>query len=698
MADQKSNLSIQVSVALQKSAGSEAPPPVVAYAFSGARLLTQSPIDAKGMATLSLPASQSAQDVRVVVGPDISDSGAVTLSELTRRGAQTNFIRVTPGAADLKSAFQIPSEIWPCWIRRCLVHGTLLKRVYSSGIAIDYPVTNAKVGVYEVEPIFNIIANLTDVYIDKIRQYLINPQPLPPNPPDPGPALARLGRAEIAAPVSTMQQFSAAAPEFESIHRVAVTGNLATLRQSLTAVDESALRYLICYLFPELVRKTLVTTLTTDRCGRFQGLIFLGCNSRVNLYFEAYITFFGIPLYIYAPAPISCYTWWNYSCGTEVTLYTNSAFAPLGTPCAPIDAPENYVLFRAIGNVQLNRIYGASNTLAATPANIGLAADLYGAGLDAPFGNQEGTPIYPRVEFDSSLRASNLAMYYQMSYRQGTTGEFQPLTGEINRKINQYVAGDLVTTVYNLGPKTVNNVPNLFEIPTGVPAGGGDWAFPNPPVDLASAQFPSTDLPVKVDGGTFGNYQLKLDLFDAAGNPVNLATAGIAYYVPSTVDPDGTIHTVLASTLGLVSGNSFIMTLHIDNRPTSGSLGTPSLNGNPADACGVFRYAPGPAGTVTVPYTATHPANFATYSYQLSRGATPLTPPTTSGQVSAATNPASYTASVLSLLTQPDGSVCDVAGFAEDLYVAAMATDGWSRLSVYDRGTFIQAFVLAPQS
>jgi hypothetical protein len=698
MADQKSKLSIQVSVTLQKSTGSEAPPTAVAYAFSGARLLTQSAIDAKGMATLSVPASQSSQDVRVVVGPEISDSNAVTLSELTRRGAQTNFVRVTPGAAELRSEFQIPIEIWPCWIRRCPVQGTLLKRVYSSGVAIDYPVSGAKVGVYEVQPIFYIVANLTDIYLEKIRQYLLNPQPLPPNPPDPGPVFARLGQTEIAAPVSTLQQFSAAAPEFESIHRHAITGNLVSLRQALTAVDESALRYLICYLFPEIVTKTLVTTLTTDRCGRFHGSIFLGCNPRVNLYFEAYVTFFGFPLYIYKPTPVSCYTWWNYACGTEVTLYTNSVFAPLGTPCAPIDAPENYVLFRAIGNIQLNGIYGASNTLATTPANIGLAADFYGAGLDAPFGNEEGTPIYPRVEFDSSLRASNLAMYYQMSYRKGTTGAFTPLTGEINRKINQFVAGDLVTSVYNLGPKVVGSVTNLFEIPTGVPASGGDWAFPNPPVDLASAQFPSTDLPAPVTGGTFGDYQLKLDLFDAAGNAVNLAAAGIAYYVPSTVDPDGTIHTVPASTLGLVSGNSFIMTIHIDNRPTAGSLGTPALNGNPADACGVFRYTPGAAGTVTVPYTATHPANFATYSYQLSRGATLLTPPTTSGQVSAATNPATYSASVLSLLTQPDGSVCDVAGFAEDLYVAAMATDGWRRLSVYDRGTFIQAFVLAPQS
>jgi hypothetical protein len=54
--------------------------------------------------------------------------------------------------------------------------------------------------------------------------------------------------------------------------------------------------------------------------------------------------------------------------------------------------------------------------------------------------------------------------------------------------------------------------------------------------------------------------------------------------------------------------------------------------------------------------------------------------------------------SALSLRTHPDGRVCDVAGFAEDLYVSAMATDGWSRLSQYDSNPPPQAFVLAPQA
>ncbi len=718
---------VQVSVALQPAKTGEAAPPAVAYAFSDTgHFLSKAAVDAKGNAILTVPATQTPQQIRVLVGPESSDPQSAdappAFSGLTRRGAQEQFLRLDPDSKALRANFTVAPEIWRCWIRICFVKGTLLKRLYSSGIAVDHPVCNATVHVWEVDPILIVIAKLSSAQLARIAQYMLNPQPLPPGP-DPGPeramALSRfnsinevafnpqpdppgdpfpnIGRLEVAQPMPTLQAFSVASPEFESVHRAALTGDLNMVRQSLTAIPESALRYLICYLFPLLVSKRLVGTFTTDRCGHFLGPIFLCCYDSADLYFTASVRFFGFEIPIYEPKPISCYTYWNYQCGTEVTLYTSSIFAPLCTPCPPIDAPENYVLVRALGNVQLNGIYGASPVLSGSTnvANEGLAANLYGAGLDSPFGGN----VLPRIEFDSTLRAQNKAVYYQMSFRKGTSGSFAPLIGSIDRKYNHFVGTDLVTSVYNLGPKVVNGVPNLFEIPPALPP-EGDWAYPNPPVDLANAQFPTTVLPVSPPPpaeGTHGKYQLKLDLFDANGAPVNIGAAGIRYFVPTTQDPDGTIHTADAASIGLVSGNSFIMTVHIDNRETSGALLDPTLSSLPPDSCGVFRYELGLSNLVSIPYTATHPENFATYSYHLSRGATPLTPPTSSGKVSAATNPATISMSVLSLLSQPDGTICDTAGFAEDLYVAALATDGWSRLSGYDSAPPPRAFVLAPK-
>jgi hypothetical protein len=689
------HVTIRVSVKLEASHTGETAPKAVAYGFSGAgRLIARAAVDDAGSAVLTLPAGRSPREVRVVVGPEIQQH-TVTLSDLTRRSAQQQFLKISAESKVLQAIFNIPSPIWLCWIRFCFVQGTLLKRLLNAGIPVDYPVYPANVQIWEVEPIFIILSKISDPDLENVRRFLLNPQPLPPRFSRQSTGRAQFGRLEIAEPVSTLERFSPASPELASLRAAAESGDLRSLQQAMINSDESLIRFIICLLFPRWVFKRLIATVPTDRCGRFSTYVILSCYETVNLYFTAFVNFGYIDINIYNPTPIGCYTFWNYQCGADLTLYTNSSFAPLSTPCAPINAPENYVLFRAIGNVQLNDIYGASQPLSGvtTPANTGLAANLYGAGWDSPFGNQSLGAIYPRVEFDSSLRASNLAMYYQISYRKGTSGSFNVLSGAVNRKYNHFVGTTLVTSVYNLGPKTVGSVPNLFEIPTELPAGEGlegDWAYPNPPVDLANAVLDTS-------GFTPGQYQLQLELFDSSGAPVNIASAGIGYFVPTTVEPDGSIDTANAATLGLVSGNSFIMTLYVDNRPTTGSISLPQLNGASADSCGVLRYGPGYSGTVTLQYTATQPGNFAIFLYQLSRGGTELVPPSVGyQQVSASTDPAVVNASVLSLLTQPDGTICNVAGFAESLNVASLTTDGWNRIEGYDSNPPPVGFVLAP--
>lgn len=704
---------IQVNVKLQPSPSGERPPRPVAYAFTGSgHFVAKTPVDEKGTATLNVPGADVAREVRIIVGPETPEK-QTTVSELTRRGAQEHIVRVQPEGKVSPVSFVIPHEIWPCWIRLCLVQGTLLKSMLSGGIPIDFPVCGADVQIYEVEPIEIIIPKLPISAIEALRQAVISPPPPPPPPedgifrPGPGPlaraagvavsemAVSRATSLQFARPVATYERMAVeSSVEFANLQFLAQHANVEEFRQALVA-NASLIRFIICLLYPTWVTGTLVATATTDRCGNFEAWIALSCfNPTVNLYFTATVNFYGFEFQIYGPTPIACYTYWTYQCGTKVTLHTDSPFAPCCTPCPPVDAPENYVLVRAIGNVSLYSIYGTSTTLAVstTSANVGLYADGGGPGIDAPFGSL----VLPRVEFDSSIRQLNLATYYQISWRFGTSGSFQALAGDVYRHYNHFVGPNLVTDSYKLGPQTVGSVTNLFEIPPELPP-VGDWAFPNPPFDLANAQFPTVSLPSPPPTeGTHGIYQLKLDLFDSAGNPVNIAAAAIRYFVPTFTDSSGTIHTADASTLGLVSGNSFIMTLHIDNRHTSAALPIPTLDGNPPDpACGLLQYTDGgsPSGTVTIQYTATHPDNFAVFSYRLSRGVNPLTPPTASGQVSAATNPATVTMSAASLL-----GGCAIAGFGEDLYVAAVATDGWSRLSQYDSSPPPVGFVLAPKT
>jgi hypothetical protein len=133
----------------------------------------------------------------------------------------------------------------------------------------------------------------------------------------------------------------------------------------------------------------------------------------------------------------------------------------------------------------------------------------------------------------------------------------------------------------------------------------------------------------------------------------------------------------------------------VDNNPCRGLLGAPTVGANVADGCGILRYT-SPTGVVSMPFTASHPNNYATYNFSLVRGLnlppSPVISGATSGQVSAATNPGAITGTVAGLLGPCAKG--GMAAFAESLYVAAVANSGWSRQSQYDAEATI-AFTLA---
>jgi len=141
---------------------------------------------------------------------------------------------------------------------------------------------------------------------------------------------------------------------------------------------------------------------------------------------------------------------------------------------------------------------------------------------------------------------------------------------------------------------------------------------------------------------------------------------------------------------GVVLENSTPLTILVNNQSCSATIATPMLNGSAADpTCGTLKYAAKNNDPVIMAFTASHPANFATFAFSLIKGVNGITVPgTTSGPVSAVSSPLSDT--VAHLL----GS-CNIAGFAEYVYVWATINNGWGRQSQYDASAAI-AFVLAP--
>ena len=111
----------------------EQAPALVAYAFSqSGRLLSRTELKG-GKADVAAPSTKEPEAVRVLIGPPIDreDPGEV-LSTLIRLGAQERLVRPDQRGAILH--FPIDRDLWRCWLRFCVVRGTLLKRVVSGGV------------------------------------------------------------------------------------------------------------------------------------------------------------------------------------------------------------------------------------------------------------------------------------------------------------------------------------------------------------------------------------------------------------------------------------------------------------------------------------------------------------------------------------------------------------------------------------
>jgi hypothetical protein len=469
-------------------------------------------------------------------------------------------------------------------------------------------------------------------------------------------------------------------------------------------------RPILCWLFPMFVRKTKLVTVMTDECGHFRAVIWRSIFNldQPDLYFIArqrVWPFFWTT--IYEPFPVACHTHWNYVCGTEVTLVTTHPAAHACPPCPPVIAPNNWVLFMAVGNTSVWRIHGANDSTKIgapghDPAKLGLLDDA------APWGGS----LRPRLEFDSSLRSDLNVRYYRVSYKRPAEAEseWRPNTDAIFRHYTHEVGGDLILEQYPLGPNTVGTQPHLCEIPPALPP-IGQWSLPNVVLDTQSAVIPTTTVApghgFDENGAALGTdegglWQIKVELFDAAGNLVDPEALGIKWRVPASNDLTGTIQTRDAATLGLVDAalNRMVLTLRVDNNPTFARIDAPAVGGSTAaDECGVMNYATR-ALAVDVPFLALQRNRFATYSFYVQRGA--VSPAEYSVASTAAATAAGMPATIP---PSPPGDplptvdslldACTLAGFTEQLYVAHMATDGWSRQSQYDSSQ-ARAFVLAP--
>lgn len=708
-------LPLEVTAALQERPAEAKP--IFVYAFSqGGRLLDMQALDAKDHATLDIPVSKESQQVRILLGPE-ADKEAASAAELLRLGALEQHLPVRPTLERLPAlAFEVDQARLVQWLGRlCVVNGTLLKRVISGGVSLRLPVCHALVDIYEVEPWWIILPKLPDFELERLREIVVGPWPPRPVPPQP----ERLHAADLVGNPGRLvslnpQPLPPEPPEMQTMMASPLPAALQIAARADRPAFERAivdhltlLRPWLCWLYPRFVTKTKIRTVRTDDCGRFHALIWRSFFNpdHPDLYFIARQRIWpGFYVTIYEPKPVACHTWWNYACGSEVTLVTSHPLAHACPPCPPVDAPNNWVLFMAIGNTSVWRIHGVEDSTIVggaehDPAKVGL--------LDGS--RPWGATLRPRLEFDNSLRSTLGVFYYRVSYKRTSEPDtmWRPSTEAINRHYTNEVDGDLILEQYALGPQTVGSTAHLYEIPPGLPP-KGKWVLANAVLDSQNAVIPteavapgvafdSSGEPVDADQG--GLWQIKVELFDGAGNMVDPEALQIKWRVPESEDLSGTIGTRDAAALGLVNAAQDYMavTVRVDNNPAYARIDAPVVGGSTAaDACGVMPYA-SRALAVDVPFYGLQMNRFATYSFYVQRGA--VSPPEYAVAGTAAADAGSMAGAIPPLPPTPTvGSLlghCTLAGFTEQLYVRHTGTDGWRDLTEYDRSA-VRAFVLSP--
>jgi hypothetical protein len=447
----------------------------------------------------------------------------------------------------------------------------------------------------------------------------------------------------------------------------------------------------------------------TDEQGHFDWTIFYPClGDHPDLYFWVEYCIGGTWTPVYSPS-VPCHTYWNYACGTEVTISVTDPRVP---PCAQIpDLPGLLVAILSIGNdVSMSEIQGA-----AAGSTEGLTTS------GEPFG---GT-LEPHVGFSRTALFAQGITHYRWSYRRltlsdGTTPISDSWHAMDRRVIRHY---ETLTTLSDgtvvlsfptdqMGPDPAPPFAgqNLFRIqPIDAPAGALEWApYVDAREDSATAFFETALLAGGNAEAGAGKYELKFELFKNDGSLVNFTDAGVGLDVANVPAPFGTntVTTLPATNEHRILDGSgktlgFRLVVRVDNNPCTAVIADASGSGLTIDVdCGFIQYAPG--ATVDLSFTARHPHNFATFNFTTYRGSSnPVPVADASGSVGASPingfirNASSvFTKSGISVpaLTAP----CTKAAFAENLYVWALATDGWYRLYYLDASAIPKAFALEP--
>ncbi len=692
---------------------------LVAYHFDAAgNLVERVPVEG-GRLRLQADAQEAGRG-RLFILPAELEGVEPSPAVLTRLGAHEAILR--PGGK-LVDVIRIPGgviDLWPLCF--CTVKGQVVRA--SDG----RPVCNARVHVCEVDRIPIWIAKLPDPEVLRLRDELLSelrkpaippagPElPFPPKPgpgPDPAPDLRSLFPSTVAppAPPATGAAGEVARERLAplDLDRRLASSSPAVLRAALADNWKLLLPYFCWWRWWwGWFRCDELRVLTTDPNGRFQATIpYLCTGDKPDLHFWVEYDLGNGFETVYDP-PIACSTYWDYACGTEVTIRVSDPRVP-GCNDEP-NLPGKQVWVLSVGRtVSIGELYtsGSQEGLVSEPWDASTSEDY-------AFGGK----LEPRVWFSRDSLIGSGVTHYLWSRRLVGTTAWTPLTRQVIRHYTDIASGTIPIDV--MGPESGGPNAGRFRIrPTAVPSVNPDdeWVVVDEREDLATAHFETSAPPPSgaacgVADPAAGKYELKLELFDSAGNLVDLDAHGITLRYATSEAPfgTGTVSTIVADDYHRVKtagGHTvgFRMVLHVDNSLCGAAISPVTGVGvtGPDPDCGIVSMV-GPNPTIDISFSAGRPGGLARFALTTRRGTLHDVPEAiTSGRVTDASTPAAAGGNFNSVgscgftKTNIATSVvlggCPQAAFAEYLYVYALTQDGYYRLDL--DASALAAFMLS---
>jgi len=723
--------------------------PLAAHLYDTAgNHLESAEVDKAGNFTLGI-STEDLQHAKLFIAP-ANKPGTPSVKDLEKLNAYQPYINRRSLSGELTELLPVPElnyQFW--WWCTCRVTGRVTKQVFVGGAWQILPVCKARVHICEVDRWPIIIWQLPDDIIYKIRdEYLAIEWPVPPIP-DPGPLkgidirfpaerVNALSSRAIAAKTKTAAAMAQPAAEVsfaQNNFKAQLASGNSAYHLRLELADNFHLIYpYICYwpwIWPWFYSCEEMAVIETDSDGRFDTDVYYYCfGDKPDIYVWVEYFINGQWVTVYNPGR-ACYTHWDYNCGTPINITITDSRVP---HCGRADVRGEIAEIMSIGNAAYTSHILQRSVLQTVQ---GVSFDAHGlsdfwlAGLPGiRYVNPFGETLSVVADFGSTLHTSGVT-HYRCSYKKHTDADipgnwtildnsvFRYYEDEIDDGINppfqQRKGFDLKDASYA----------GLYIIPhhdaalqPGIPMPAGTLLFRGwMSEDFIIASIDSNNLQDDL-------YDFKFELYRiTAGIPERVSMPKSTFQVPNPDDvtlslplsnsayvsaayPDFHAEDYIMQDMGIAANAwGYKMSFRVDNNSCNAVIDNITVinsDGTTTDSdteCGFAPYNDKNTSEVEFSFEASHPNNFAIFSFGVIRGNGNPCPDANTGGMVIGDSSNGYVLSagkftkevaVASLL-----GPCTQAAFSENLHVYALATDGSSRLHGYDDGA-VAAFALEP--